>query len=275
VEAGRLFYGDAFRAIDPNGKDAEAAIPRMLSLFRLLVWDNLDNEHNLRGFVDRLAASTTGASSMEKTHYVNGKVTVLPVHAAQCLSAVNTDFLTRHPTLASRLINLVWATPRTDFNLQFVREQTRAKRSSTLSFIAHTMSKAIAEFDPEEKVTFRFDCWQRFYNSCARVLLCEDMAKEAFLDVMKRSQERGLVADKYGAALLSALQPGESLTGVSGDIFDRIKHYLPPDEKFSSYELSAWLRNMTAHVARGISVKIAGRDNHLKQHIFTVSRNAE
>jgi hypothetical protein len=275
VEAGRLFYGDVFRAIDPNGKDAEAAIPRMLSLFKFLVWDNLDNEHNLRGFVDRLAASTTGASSMEKTHYVNGKVTVLPVHAAQCLSAVNTDFLTRHPTLASRLINLVWATPRTDFNLQFVRDQTRAKRSSTLSFIAHTMSKAISEFDPEEKVTFRFDCWQRFYNSCARVLLCEDIAKEAFLDVMKRSQERGLVADKYGAALLSALQPGESLTGVSGDIFDRIKHYLPPDEKFSSYELSAWLRNMTAHVARGISVKITGRDNHLKQHIFTVSRNAE
>lgn len=275
VEAGRLFYGDAFQAIDPNGKDAEAAIPRMLSLFRLLVWDNLDNEHNLRGFVDRLAASTTGAASMEKTHYMNGKVTILPVHAAQCLSAVNTDFLTRHPTLASRLINLVWATARTDFNLQFVRERTRAKRSSTLSFIAHTISKTIAEFDPEEKVTFRFDCWQRFYNACARVMQCEEKAKQAFMDVMKRSQERGLAADKYGAGLLRALQPGESRSGVAGDIFDLIKRHLPSEENGSSYELSAWLRNMTAHVARGISVKITGRDSHLKQHIFTVYRNAD
>ena len=275
VEAGRLFYGDAFRAIDPNGKDAEAAIPRMLSLFRLLVWDNLDNEHNLRGFVDRLAASTTGAASMEKTHYVNGKVTILPVQAAQCLSAVNTDFLTRHSTLASRLINLEWSTPRTEFNLQSVREETRAKRSSTLSFIAHTISKTIAEFDPEEKVTFRFDCWQRFYNACARVMQCEHVAKEAFADVMKRSQKRGLAADKYGAALLQALRPGESLTGVAGEIFDRVKQFLPQEGNSSSYELSAWLRNMTAHVARGLSVQIAGRDKHLKQNIFIVSRNAD
>lgn len=273
VEAGRLFFGDAFRATDPVGQDAERAIPRLLHICRLLVWDNLDNLHSLRGFADRLAASTTGAASAEKTHYKNRDVTHLPVNAAQMLSAVSTEFLIRHPTLASRLINLSWENIRADFDMQAVREATRTKRSSVLSHIAHTISKTIGAFDPTEKVQFRFDYWTRLYNGCARVMGRENTAKIALSSALIRSQERGMAADKYGAMFLRALQPGAAISGDAGEILEAIKSHAWVDDKVSPSALGSWLRTVQP-VARTFSVSNC-YDKHRKQYVYRVTRNPD
>jgi len=273
VEAGRLFFGDTFRATDPVGQDAERAIPRLLNISRLLVWDNLDNLHSLRGFADRLAASTTGAASAEKTHYKNRDVTHLPVNAVQMLSAVSTEFLIRHPTLASRLINLSWEEIRADFDMQSVREATRSKRSSVLSHIAHTISKTIAAFDSTEKVRFRFDYWARLYTACARVMDCESSATEALSSALKRSQERGVAADKYGAMFLDALQPGDTISGDAGEILDAIKSHAFAEDRISPASLGRWLRTVQP-VSRVLSV-VCRYDTHKKQHHYRVTRTPD
>lgn len=271
TEAARLFFGPEFNPISPVGEDAEKAIPRLLNLNRLVVWDNLDDPRGLRGFAERLSASTTGAASAEKMHYKNGKVVNLPVKAAQMLSSLNMDFILRCPTTASRLLNLSWEMPRSNFDKPRVVEEVRSKRSRVLSFIAHTASKTIAQYDPAEKCDFRFDYWQRVYNACARALDCEQEAKESLRAVLGQSQERGTSADTYGALLLQALQPGELVQGTAGKIFESIKGSAGEEQKISPQGLSSWLRK-AAPVARGFKIK-QHYDRYLKQWVFDVSRD--
>lgn len=272
TESSRLFFGPDFNPISPVGEDAEKAIPRLLNLNRLVVWDNLDDPRSLRGFAERLSASTTGAASAEKMHYQNGKVVNLPVKAAQMLSSLNMDFILRCPTTASRLLNLSWEMPRSNFDKMKVVEEVRSKRSLVLSFIAHTASKTIAQYDPSEKCDFRFDYWQRVYNACARALDCEQKAKKSLSAVLAQSQERGTSADAYGALLLQALQPGESVQGTAGKIFDSIKAGAGEEQKISPQGLSSWLRR-AAPVARGFKIK-PHYDRCLKQWLFDVTRDA-
>ena len=275
VEAGRLFFGDSFHATDPVGQDAERAIPRLLSVCAILVWDNMDNLHSnsVRGFADRLAASTTGAASAEKTHYINGEVTDLPVNAVQMLSAVSTEPLIRHPTLASRLLNLSWQQIRTDFDKQAVEDATRANRCKVLSFIAHTISRTLEEFDPAEKVQFRFDYWARLYSACARAIGCENRATMALASSLRQSQERGVAADKYGSMILRALGPGETISGEARQILDEIKSHALPDDKISPSSLGRWLRTVQP-VARALSVS-SRYDTHKKQHVYSVTRKPD
>lgn len=273
VEAGRLFFGESFMPTDPMGKDAKQAIPRLLNQQKMVAYDNMDNPHLMRGFADRLAASTTGASSFEKTHYRNRETTPLPVNAVETLSAVNVDFLLRHPTLSSRLLNLRWEKTRDNFNRGLVERTRREKRSSVLSFIAHTVAGVLAEFDPDEPVSYRFDYWARCYYACARVLGCTDSAKAALDKVLHHSQERGVAADQYGAMIFDELQPGDSLAGTAGDILDAVKHRASGDARISSIEFGRWL-SVVAPVARGLSIT-SRYDRHKKQNVYTVSRDLE
>lgn len=273
VEAGRLFFGDSFMPTDPIGKDAEQAMPRLLNQKKMVTYDNLDNPHLLRGFPDRLAASTTGAASHERTHYKNREITLLLVNAVQTMSAVNTDFLIQHPTLSSRLLNLCWETTRSSFNLEAVERARREKRSSVLSFIAHTVSKIIADYRADEPVRYRFDHWARLYKACARVLGCEQLAENALRNVLHLSQERGVVADPYGAMVLAQLQPGDEVSGTAGEILDKIRHHAPGEAKISSCELGRWL-SVVSPVARGFSITSA-YDKHKKQKTYRVCRDCE
>jgi len=273
VEAGRLFFGDSFMPTDPVGKDANQAMPRLLNQQRMVTYDNMDNPHLLRGFADRLAASTTGAASFEKTHYKNREITLLPVNAVQTMSAVNTDFLIQHPTLSSRLLNLCWETTRSSFNLEFVERTRREKRSSVLSFIAHAVSKTIADYRADEPVWYRFDHWARLYKACSRVLGREALADTALRNVLHLSQERGVVADQYGAMVLAQLQPGDEVSGTAGEILDKIKHHAPAEAKISSSELGRWL-SVVAPVARGFSIT-SEYDKHRKQKTYKVCRDCE
>ncbi len=273
VEAGRLFFGDSFMPTDPIGKDAEQAMARLLNQKKMIAYDNLDNPHLLRGFSDRLAASTTGAASNEKTHYKNREITLLPVNAVQTMSAVNTDFLIQHPTLSSRLLNLCWETTRSSFNLEAVERARREKRSSVLSFIAHTVSKIIADYRADEPVRYRFDHWARLYKACSRVLGREELADTALRNVLHLSQERGVVADQYGAMVLAQLQPGDEVSGTAGEILDKIKHHAPAEGKISSSELGRWL-SVVAPVARGFSIT-SEYDKHKKQKTYKVCRDCE
>jgi hypothetical protein len=272
TEAARLFFGPEYNPISPVGEDADKAIPRLLNLNRLVVWDNLDDPRGLRGFAERLSASTTGAASAEKMHYKNGKVVNLPVKAAQMLSSLNMDFILRCPTAASRLLNLSWEMPRSNFDKPKVVEEARSKRSDVLSFIAHIASRTIAQYDPAEKCDFRFDYWQRIYNACARALDCEEKAKDSLCAVLGQSQERGTSADTYGALLLQALSPGELVRGTAGKIFESIKTISSEEQNISPQGLSSWLRK-AAPVARGFKIK-QHYDRYLKQWVFDVSRDA-
>jgi hypothetical protein len=273
VEAGRLFFGESFMPTDPMGKDAEQAIPRLLNQHKMVSYDNMDNQYLVRGFADRLAASTTGAASLEKTHYRNREVTSLPVNAAQTLSAVNMDFLLQHPTLSSRLLNLCWDKPRDSFNRGFVERTRREKRSSVLSFIAHTVSRILGEFKPDEAVSYRFDHWARCYYACSRVLGCHESASSALEKVLHRSQERGISADQYGAMLLEELQSGASLAGTAGEILDVIKHHASADARISPLEFGRWL-SAVGPVARGLTIT-SRYDRHKKQNVYCVSRDLE
>jgi|GEM_PF-2395206 len=272
-QSGRLFAGDEFSVSDPTGQDAERAHSRLLAYNRFVAWDNLDNPRKISWFADKLASSSTGASSNEKTHYKNAGVTNLPIRAAQTLSAINCDFLLRLSTLSTRLLVLKWKSVRSSFNSSRGEDDLIEKRDAVLSWIAHTIAQALKGWRDDDPISFRFDYWNRCFLNVARAHKTGPKAAEVLKTIIASGRERGVSAGYYGSALYEALKAGENLSGKASVILNRLCVAKPPAEyEPSTTGFAAWIGNARP-VLTDFDVVIT-LDPHTKNNTYSITRRA-
>jgi len=225
--------GDFWAAVDQGG------------LFTL---DNADSR--ISWLADAVASASTGGVSVKRKLFTDGETITLHSNSHIILTCANPAFA-EDPGLADRLI-VVRLNRRTgQTSDKALSDQIADNRDAGLSFIAHTLSRALADRSPiPPGLNLRHPDYAALAVRIGRGLGCENDAIKS----LRRSESQKAVFclenDAIGAALRNLIDENKSFNGTAADLLAKLIAADPDlgNQSITTRGLSRRLRQLWPHL---------------------------
>ncbi len=186
--------------------------------------DNVDSK--CKWLPDAVAAAATGGVAEKRKLYTDNELSHLRAKSALMITSANPVYAT-DSGLADRLINVVFARPeeRVSSDDEITREIIR-DRDAFMSFIAHTISKALrVKDDPPDSLNKRHPDWAAVCWRCGCAMGFRDETEDALNQAEAGKAIMAVRSDIFfGAPMLRVFeQLGEAWEGDAGELAQLLK----------------------------------------------------
>ena len=219
--------------------------------------DNADTR--IKWLADAIAAASTDGCSQKRKLYTNSETVTLRARAWLCVTTANPTFAA-DAGLADRLLPVRMNRRTTETSDAKLTDEIKAHRNAGLSYIAHTLNRALADKEPVPGgLNHRHPDFAEFAVRIGRAIGREAEAIDALRNTEQDKSRFCVENDFIGASLLDYLAHAESksFTGTSAELREElVKH---DDDlanvKLSAKRLSRRLSNLWPHLEKTLSAR--------------------
>ena len=232
----------------------------------LSCFDNVDTK--IEWLPDALAAASTAGSLEKRRLYSDFDRVVLRPKSWVCVTSASPTFAA-DAGLADRLLVVRLGRRQGDTEEATLADEIATYRDAGLSWIAHTLSRALADKDDVPgKLNARHPDFARLAVRIGRAMGRGDQVIAALSAAEDDKSTFNLENDVVGTALLELLQD-ESFDGTASDLFGQL---ITIDPKFNTYNwspkrLAKQLKGLMPHLESVFKVTTE-RDGHSKQLVY-------
>jgi hypothetical protein len=240
----------------------------------LFTLDNADTRN--KWLSDAVAAAATDGCSQRRKLYTNADTVTLRARAWLCLTTANPTFAA-DAGLADRLLPIRMNRRTNETSDAKLSDEIRENRDAGLSFVAHTLSKALADNRPTPaSLNHRHPDFAELAVKIGRAIGREIEAIATLKTVEQDKAMFCLENDFIGAALLDYLAQTKSFTGTSAELRERlVEHDDDLNEKrLSVKRLGKRLSTLWPHLEKVLKARKEKDRNHFTIFSFTAP-NAE
>lgn len=240
------FYGLPFAAIKVDERKEGDFWPT-LDAGGLAIFDNADTK--VKWLADALASASTGGSAIQRRLYTNCDLVTLGSKAWIAVTSANPTFAS-DPGLADRVLVVRLGRRVGETADEALSREIAAQRNAGLSFIAHTLSRALAQTgDVPRSLNSRHPDFARFAVQIGRALGRETEViaalRAAEVDKATFCIENSPVAN----ALVTLVKSKGEASGTAAEMAERLKTSDDSLNWLNSRNLSKQLTSMWPHLA--------------------------
>jgi hypothetical protein len=228
----------------------------------LFTLDNADTRN--KWLPDAVASAATGGCSQRRKLYTDSERVTLRARSWLCLTTANPSFAS-DAGLADRLLVIRMSRRTDETGESALSEEIRQHRDAGLSFIAHALSKALADTRPTpSRLNQRHPDFAAVAVRLGRAIGREAEAVHALKSAELDKSLFCLENDSIGAALLTTLQSAGQFTGTAKELRERLIE-VDPDlvERLSVKRLGKRLSMLWPHLEKVLRTAIQEKDrNH-------------
>jgi len=198
--------GDFWPALDQGG---------------VTIFDNVDT--HVRWFADALATAATGGCSQARRLYTNSQTVTLRANAWVVITSSNATFAS-DPGLADRMLVVRMGRRTGETADEALSREIEANRDAGLSFVAHTLSRALAQSDEiDPGLNARHPDFARIAVKIGRALGRESECLQALRAAEEDKSTFCIENSAVGAALMILLRTDGPFHGIAASLADKLK----------------------------------------------------